>query len=338
MIVNIFTDPHVGGTFLSWSLHYLSGDIDTYHARTKTWRPLSDSPLTELSTAHNWAVNQCCEHDEIYDFLLRLTEETPKSFHSLYLHIMHHPRWTNWIQFEPALATAIDTLRSVPESKTIVLQLPSWQKLYKSKFEERTLHKKYTNPNVKNKTHIEQHEDYIDAFFSHDKPAWDFTLAWEHREFLALNLRPYNFLEISQLVSLSKEHYRLNGFELYNNFDNTVYNLFDFLELSIDNNRKQYWNEIYKEWQKFHSERIVFAEYFDQIILSIINNHYLDLRRFNLDIVRESIIQHVLIYKYGLTLKSWGLDKFPNNTQDLHVLLEPNIYHKVEDIYQVFKT
>ena len=63
----------------------------------------------------------------------------------------------------------------------------------------------------------------------------------------------------------------------------------------------------------------------------------MDLTRFNLDIVRESTIQHVLIYKHGLTLKSWGLEKFPNNTQDLHLLLEPNIYHEVEDIYNVLK-
>ena len=41
----------------------------------------------------------------------------------------------------------------------------------------------------------------------------------------------------------------------------------------------------------------------------------------------------MLIYKYGLNLKTWQLEKFPNNTKQLHELLEENI-HPIEKIYE----
>jgi len=49
------------------------------------------------------------------------------------------------------------------------------------------------------------------------------------------------------------------------------------------------------------------------------------------------MMQHALIYKHGLTLKGWGLENFPDDTKDLHQLLEPNVYHDVEDLYNCLK-
>jgi len=59
----------------------------------------------------------------------------------------------------------------------------------------------------------------------------------------------------------------------------------------------------------------------------------MDLSRFELNLNQEASIQHVLIYKYDLNLKTWGLEKFPNNTKKLHELLEPNI-HKITQYNQ----
>ena len=52
-----------------------------------------------------------------------------------------------------------------------------------------------------------------------------------------------------------------------------------------------------------------------------------------MDLWQEAIVQHILIYKYNLNLKNWQLKKFPDNTQDLHKLLETNI-HPTKILYR----
>jgi hypothetical protein len=184
------------------------------------------------------------------------------------------------------------------------------------------------------------HKDFIDTFFKESNLEWEklgLTDIWDHREFLALNLRPFETLSIIPNFDQTKKHYALDCFELFNNFDKTVVDLFDWLGLTINMSNWSHWSTVYQQWRKLHINRILFIEYFDIIIDSIINGYYLDLSRFKLDIMQEATIYHVLIYRYGLTLKTWRLEKFPDNTQELHKLLEPNIYHDVEDIYGLLK-
>jgi hypothetical protein len=83
------------------------------------------------------------------------------------------------------------------------------------------------------------------------------------------------------------------------------------------------WIKIYADWKKFHYQRLMFCWYFDQIVNYIINGYYMDLSRFNLDIMQEACIQHHLIYQHDLNLKTFNLKKF-YNTQQLHQLLEKN--------------
>ena len=45
----------------------------------------------------------------------------------------------------------------------------------------------------------------------------------------------------------------------------------------------------------------------------------------------------MIIYKHNLGLKTWQLEKFPANTQDLHTLLESNTLHNLDDIYGLLK-
>lgn len=342
MLVGIITDsPFTGGTFLSWSLHYLAGDTELFHHASDAWVTLTSNPLTNIN-AHSCLINhpQCL--NQFTACINKLTTMPPKSLHSLYMHQLDDFYMENncreySIHKDSATLLAIEKMQQI--SKLIVVELLPIQRLYLSKFESRSLTRKSSDmTQVSFASFEEQHDDIIDTFFHHDKLKWDsLTNRWEYREFLSLNVRPFNVPSIISGVDLTKEHFRFNCFDLFNNLDKSVNDLFSFLELSIAPDRKNQWLEIYNHWRKQHYDRILFSMYFDQIINSIINNHYMNLTRFNLDIVREATIQHVLIYKHGLTLKSWGLEKFPNNTQDLYALLEPNIYHQVEDIYNVLK-
>jgi hypothetical protein len=332
MIINVVTDPAVGGTFLTWSLHYLSGHKTYYHARQEKFLDLTDNPLTTIN-AHNFKTNQVEVEEDFESIFTALKNTDTDTFHTLYL---HNFKTTPFTTTSKCLLTtnAISQLQDTND-KIIVLYTSNKNNLYFSKFNSRTLHRKL-NAFEKYESFEEQHSDFINTFFSASKKVWEnmgMTNIWDHREFLALNLRPFEFCSVLPNVDLTKSHYKLDTFELYNHFDKTIIDLFDFLKLTLDKTRWDHWLSIYKTWQNIQTDRILFVEYFDCIIESIINNYYLDLKRFNLDIINEAVIQHELIYKYGLTIKGYGLEKFPDNTQDLHKLLQSNIYHRVEDIY-----
>ena len=70
-------------------------------------------------------------------------------------------------------------------------------------------------------------------------------------------------------------------------------------------------------------------------IFAIVDNFYYDIGEYKLNIAQEAAIQHVMLYKYNLNFKIWQLEKFPNNTQDLHKLLEPNTFHKLDNLYNI---
>jgi hypothetical protein len=334
MIIGIITDPAVGGTFLTWSLHYLSGHDESFHWRDNKYTPLIDNPVTKLN-AHGFYANQPSTLTESIDCFDQLSNTPTNLFHTIYLH-----NFKNNLVFDTDTA---DTKAGITKLQLIadrIILLYNSHPLYHTKFEVRVLAYKLSRPAEINIDANGSWQDFIDTFFNKSKLEWErlgLTNTWDNREFLALNLRPFSTILVTPNVDLNKKHYALDCFELFNNFDKTVVSLFDFLEVTIDSSRWEQWLTVYNQWSKLHIDRILFAEYFDEIIDSIINNHYMELSRFKLDIVREAAIQHVLIYKHGLTFKTQGLEKFPNNTQELHKLLEPNTFHDVEDIYGLLK-
>ena len=121
--------------------------------------------------------------------------------------------------------------------------------------------------------------------------------------------------------------------DLWLNGENKIPDILKFLKLNIDYEKYQQWIPIYKEWQKKQLKILNFCWNVEYICKSIINNYYLKIDTYNMDLWQEAIIQHILIYKYNLNLKNWQLERFPDNTQDLHTLLEPNI-HSTEILYR----
>jgi hypothetical protein len=152
--------------------------------------------------------------------------------------------------------------------------------------------------------------------------------SWEKREFIAVTSNPFEAFGKACTISKPTYYYPLNGIDLWLNFDTTVHYLFDFLDTPIDSTKLLHWNSVYTDWKKFHHYRILFMLYFDEIIDSILANRGMDLTRFQLDLGQEAAIQHTLLHKHNLNLKSWQLEKF-TDTRHLHSLLEPNINHKL---------
>jgi len=305
-MIAILTDPEVGGTFLTWSIYYLSGRDDYYSIDEQKFIPITNNPLTEQN-AHNFYPNQVMKAESFEKtFEQMLAAEKLSDFNIIYMH--HFDGTPN--SHDQKTADAVEKL--LPHvSKTVLLTSTPDQALYKCSYSSRN------NLNF---------EEFVDRFFSMSKEIWDqpnLKNIWDKREFLALNFRPFDNFRITENLNLNHDHYHLNTMEIWNTFDESVGDLLKYLEVDIDDKKFEHWLAVYQQWKKIHKNRLFFIWYFDTIIKYIIEGHSLDLIRFNLDICQEAAIQHTLIYKHNLNLKTWQLEKF-TNTRQLHELLEPN--------------
>ena len=322
-IVAVITDPAVGGTFLTWSLHYLAGHEYHYNSKIQQWDQLTDNPISGLN-AHGFAANQCGDYSMVSQCLDQLSNINTDQFHSIYFHNLGNT-------VDVTKPYSQETQQAVQKTmliadKAVILSNQQKNNLCLISYNNRILTHKLTNPEIKNNSFDEQHNDFIEYFYKNSADTWKqlgLVEIWDKREFLALNIRPYNMLSIMPYIPRNQNHFELDCLELYTMFDATVSHLFDYLGVEINEDRRNSWLPIYNKWKKIHQSKLNFLWHFDKIIDCVIQGHWLDLTRFNLDLLQEACIQHQLIYQHNLNLKTWQLNKF-NNTQQLHQLLETN--------------
>jgi hypothetical protein len=312
-MITVMTDPGVGGTFLTWSIYFLAGHNNYYSTKHNATIELTNNPLTNVN-AHNFQPNWPTDINKFYQTLTLLESTTADTFCAMYFHNLGDCDRS----FTGTTSQAISKILSKSE-KIIYLSLDQKNSLY---------HSNYYQRNVLPRDQDSEHQQWIDQHFLKEKEKWQqyqLTDVWDYREFLALNISPFDIIKITDVSDLQFEHHYIDSFDLYHNTCSVVQTLFDYIELSINSERWQQWNKVSKSWQQLHTNRIQFVYYFDCIIDYIIKGKSLDLTRFNLDIMQEAAIQHQLIYKHNLNLKTWQLEKF-KNTNQLHCLLEDNIH------------
>lgn len=312
-IVTIITDTGIGGTFLSWSIEYLLGHDSVYNVRKCAVLDLTDNPLNASLNAHGFTANQC-HADEIHAFVKALLKRT-EDFSTIYFHRPDDISMNSNGYYAYNNAKRIVEDLNMP---VITVQLPKQYVLYHSLYAKR---------------HTAVGDDsLITTYFSHDKKMWEemkLTEVYDTREFLALNIRPFTLTETR--IDVKKAH-RMVAPDLWINLHNAIFVLADYLKKSIISERYDKWIDVYCEWKQVHTKRMEWCWYFDEIIESIINGYDMNLDRFELDLYQEATIQHVLIYTYGLNLKTYKLYSFKNTLQ-LHNLLEP-CGHKIKNDYQ----
>ena len=324
MLVNIASDGEIGATFLSWTLYFLSGKTEYFEFRRNKVLPLSDNPLTEAN-AHGHANNQFFKFDDWVADVKNRKDISRNDFHVLAVLPTHEST-------EDEITELVDFY-----DKNIILTVPNEHYFYHQRYNKRALFRKFADPNSSATDADDQFNDFIEYFFKGSKESWDelgLDKIWDKREFLALNFRPKERITITDFVkNTNKDTFYLDSRDLWCNLDTSINDCFKWMGTPIDQDRYDAWAKVYCEWRKKHYIRVQFGWYFEEIISSIINNNYIDLSRFDLDVVQEAVIQHELIYKYNLNLKTFGLEKF-TNTMQLHSLLEQN-FHPVDDIYNV---
>jgi len=318
-LISVITDPgSIGGTFLTWTLHFLSGHTKYFLVEDNSWHDITDSPLKEKNS-HAFIPNQPnryfnCSLSDVKNITEKLISTNTDTFHTLYFHNFNN----NLDILVPQYFKDIVTKQVLVNGRNYPLY-----------------HARY-NPRAKRPTKQGNYIDdadllynlFLKEYFQDSKIYWEnlgLTNIWDKREFIALNFRPFKLLP---QLDFNTNCYQIDSMDLWCNFDLSVRDLFDHLELQIDETKFGYWCSMYHEWKKFHHNNLKFVWQFSTIIQSILKNKYIDLTKFNLDIVQEATIQHELLYKYNLNLKTWQLEKFIDS-QQLHSLLEPNIYHKL---------
>jgi len=321
-LIAVLTDPAVGGTFLTWSLHYLAGHDVYFSAKNNSTVELPGNPLTKINS-HNFIANQPLTIDEFTQVFDCLIHQPTDTFHTVYLHNFIHSTESA----DADLERSIDLIAEHAE-KIVVVSNSENSNLYHAAYELRsgTAHLWSTNKVVNDPDEI--FNDFVEHFFKHSADKWnalELTDPWDRREFIALNFDFNKTLHIKPNVDPNISCYNIDTMELFNTFDHGVKDLFEYLEIPIANERYLTWCDIYHTWQEQHRNRMQFVWYFDTIINGILHGEDIDLTRFQLDLVQEAAIQNHLIYNYNFNLKTWQLEKF-TNTQQLHNLLESNFH------------
>jgi hypothetical protein len=150
------------------------------------------------------------------------------------------------------------------------------------------------------------------------------TEIWDRRELLSLIIKVEPLTCFDHMINYQLPNLIYTTDDVWNNLPDVMIELLEYYQLPLDHSRWSSWKQAYYVWREKHDNH--FSRCFDQIIEAIVNNHYMSLTRFRLNFYKELLIQHALITRHNLNLKTWQLTQFPNNTQQLHQLLEPNIH------------
>jgi len=329
-IVCLASTNSVGATFMDWSVHFLSGQTQFYNV-DQGWIPLTHNPLDE-NNAHNHLRNHPGGLAETQSVLNTLTQQS--GLVSLYPYTKDFDKSAAELGISSSdltqqncnriaqytikdYATALNVCNQ-QGARIIYLTLPKEYVCYRLQL--RTKLKKWFDNH--SDIEIKKHNDQL--FLKNSQLQWEdlsLTEIWDQREHRALATRPLDLA--NEIAGFEFPHLYLNCVDWWFNGETTICKVMKFLELSISTDRWQHWLATYHQWKSVHVDAAEFCHNLQHIVDSIVNNWYFEI---DLTFDQEVVIQHCLIYQHGLNLKTWQLTKFPNNTQDLHKLLEVNTH------------
>ena len=316
----------IGCTFVEWSINYLAGN-DYYHRiwpsylknknGTANVIPLVDNPLTNKN-AHGHDRNHPHSLEETMRVigLLRQQQGRLKSCYPHCHSLQEHREVIDYCLEE-----------SIP---VIFVTLPKDLYLF-SFIGTRASAQWFNGVPIFGIPDLDIVKTIISNFFADSANKWESSEVWDIRELLALNLyKMYKASDQSTLILEDiKDHnlHRVSGPMLWHSGENVFPEIFRKLGLKLDEERFSKWKPVYTQWQATLRKQVIdFYDNLDFIVDSIIYNWDLDLSQFNMSLTKEIVIQGELIKNHNLTIKGWGLEKFPDNATDLHKLLEESFY------------
>ena len=330
----------VGCTFVDWSVYFLTGQAQHYNVKLNSWLPVSPNPVTDLN-AHGHCKNHPHGLAETQQFIEQFKLLNTDMLHSVYpdlvrigeaaellnlpLDSISQPGVLDSIkQFKKNDYSEILKLCEQQQIKTVFVAADPDTILYFDK--KRVVPTLMSDYNTVANSMQQAQDEFQQVFFNQSLTQWaskGLTEIWDVRERLALDCQPFDYASLEFTPPFTKPYLWINSTDLWTRTPRVIEKIMDYLELPIDRTRFDQWLPVCQAWQKIQLDILEFCYNQKHIVDAIINNwHY----NINLTFEQEVIIQHCLIYQHGLNLKTWQLEKFPNNTRDLHKLLETNTH------------
>lgn len=333
-VVCVTSEMMVGSTFLDWSLHWLAGHTQVYNLQDEKWVPLPASPLA-AKNAHNHPKNHPTGHGEYLSNIIALEQQHSKEFHTCYPakipaglvgkelgfdeNRLRNPKiWqymsaTSDLDYAHIFKSSVD--RNIP---VIFLATNQNNAVYHALSFQRGEH---LLPYHDGKNHDENVYVAFHQWFFKDVME-NANTQWDQRELLALNLQLDSCYPSLDMIDLTVPHLWINCEELWYNGEAVLQRCMEYINEPIDPSRLATWMQIYQQWQKIQQQTLKFCYELDHIVTATVKGWHYPLSPMTL--LQEAIIQHRLIYQHNLNICNWQLESFPDNTNKLHKLLEPN--------------
>jgi hypothetical protein len=339
MIFSCTSTESVGCTFLDWSIHFITGQSRFYNIK-QGWQPLSNNPVT-VTNAHGHNKNHPSGFERTKYAINQLLPLHQDKLTSIYSFPLHLDAVANNLKIsieeisQPHNQKSISQYRTADYNQLLSYIATQSQVIFVSSGDNLNFYHQIVRSidrmplsAAPAESSAEIQDELDRSFFGDSIASWNnqnLTDIWDIRERKALqsNLTKSNFGVGELQVDFSFPHYWMDCVNWW--FDGIVMiqEIVAWLKLKVDSDRFQEWIPIYYSWQKIQAKNLRFQWQYKHIIDCIINNWSYPI---DLTFDEEIFIQHCLIYQHNLNLKTWQLIKFPNNTQELHKLLEPNIH------------
>ena len=343
-IVCVTSKHNVGCSFVDWSIHFLSGAVDYFSVNDLKLIPLSLNPVNSRNS-HGHKKNHPKGVESTSKYITEFLKQ-PDGLYTMYPTQLDIDNTCNRLGID---CNGIDNHTQfkiiqdyqyndyckmidhcIDHNVQVVYVHNNYQAVgyfWNIRSLDRHLTKSMPYKNIK-----EAETDFQTNFFNNSINTWKslkLENCWDVRERMALDTRPYNTSSFKE-VGITKNHLWVDCQDLWHNTEVTLIELLKFINVKLVQQRWAEWLPIMQKWQLIQRKNLKFYYTIDHIVNSIVNNWYYPLEPMTL--AQEAIIQHCLIYKHNLNLKTWLLSQFPANTQELHKLLEPNP-HIVPAIY-----
>lgn len=306
---------NLGTTFLIWSIYYCADKKGYYSIRDDQFKTIPSNPFDGM-TAHQMKPNT------VYD-LDHIVKDTDQPGDSL-KHIRFFPDAsyldTGVVSNKPFLEKVQKLgIRSVNITCTGLQFLIGF------------LRDSYTQPRWQQDFDaVKKHcKHYWPTFFD-DAHIYENQLQTWHdiREGIAFNIRPYQFPTMEKNANT----YDCQIQDLLDNGKNELLNILQFLKIGPHTPNLDHWCAMHKIWKEYFQHYIFFCNDVETIVECILHKKPLDLEKYQMDVLKEGVLLHLLMFKHNLNLNE-SIEKLPPNTQEISELLRKNNRTGIQKIY-----
>lgn len=315
MIVGILGPGGCGGTFLDWTIQYLSGQDQTWHIccdplnrsniLSQLTEPLVNDPLLSNNSAHGHLKTHPNENsvDEVIEIFREHPEFTVNSFF---------------------YSDTLGNSRTQTEYNQLILTYPE-VKFITYKFDASDVDAIFCFQYEKIPTH---RNSIGKCSMTHSDVPLNQMPVWDQRELLSLYYPKEIYDQtLAEKLLPARNNFSFDFKTVLESLDTEIEGLFQYIGLEIKQDRLEWWKQIYNKWKI--ENNLDFFKDLDVIIQAILTNTPCDLVKYNMSFAREVVIASKLLYNHNLALKSYNKDNLSLNTQQWTEILEKNVYHNL---------